>query len=101
MLMAVGAILKWAVTAHVSGINLQTAGTVLFVLGILGLLLSLLYTFVWSRQNRTTTTRTYVPRDEQTTRYEESCAFRISMPISSSWIFGERGAPRAGVQTST
>jgi len=25
---------------------------------------------VWSRQNRTTTTRTYVPRDEQTTRYQ-------------------------------
>jgi hypothetical protein len=70
VLMAVGAILKWAVTAHVSWINLQTAGTVLFVLGILGLLLSLLYTFVWSRQNRTTTTRTYVPRDEQTTRYQ-------------------------------
>jgi hypothetical protein len=70
VLMAVGAILKWAVTAHVSGFNLQTAGTILFVLGILGLVLSLLYTFVWSRQNRATTTRTYVPRDEQTTRYE-------------------------------
>jgi len=70
VLIAVGAILKWAVTAHVSWINLQTAGTVLFVLGILGLVLSLLYTFVWARQNRTTTTRTYVPRDEQTTRYE-------------------------------
>ena len=70
VLIAVGAILKWAVTAHVSWINLQTAGTVLFVLGILGLILSLLYTFVWARQNRTTTTRTYVPRDEQTTRYE-------------------------------
>jgi cytoskeletal protein RodZ len=70
VLIAVGAILKWAVTAHVSWINLQTAGTVLFVLGILGLLLSVLYTFVWSRQNRTTTTRTYVPRDEQTTRYQ-------------------------------
>jgi hypothetical protein len=66
--MAVGAILKWAVTAHVSGINLQTAGTVLFVLGILGLILSVLYTFVWSR-SRTTAARTYVPRDEQTTRY--------------------------------
>ena len=71
VLMAVGAILKWAVTAHVSGINLQTAGTVLFVLGILGLVLSLLYTFVWSRQNRATTTRTYVPRDEQATRRYE------------------------------
>ncbi|HEY2318023.1 MAG TPA: DUF6458 family protein [Solirubrobacteraceae bacterium] len=70
LLIAVGAILKWAVTAHVSGINLQTAGTVLFVLGIIGLIISLLYTFVWSRQNRTTTTRTYVPRDDQTTRYQ-------------------------------
>ena len=64
VLMAVGAILKWAVTAHVSGIDIQTAGTVLFVLGILGLILSVL-----SRQ-RNTTTRTYVPRDEQTTRYQ-------------------------------
>jgi hypothetical protein len=69
VLMAIGAILKWAVTAHVSGINLQTAGTVLFVLGILGLILSVLYTFVWSRQNRSTT-GSYVPRDEQTTRYQ-------------------------------
>ncbi|MFZ1995211.1 MAG: DUF6458 family protein [Solirubrobacteraceae bacterium] len=69
VLMAVGAILKWAVTAHVSWINLQTAGTVLFVLGIVGLILSVLYTFVWSRQ-RTATTRTYVPRDEQPTHYE-------------------------------
>jgi hypothetical protein len=53
----------------VSGINLQTAGTVLFVLGIVGLILSVLYTFVWSRQNRSTT-GSYVPRDEQTTRYQ-------------------------------
>jgi hypothetical protein len=70
VLMAVGAILKWAVTAHISGINLQTAGTVLFVLGIVGLILSVLYTFVWSRSTRATTTRTHVPRDEQTTRYQ-------------------------------
>jgi hypothetical protein len=47
-LIAVGAILKWAVTAHVSWINLQTAGTVLFVLGIVGLVLSLMYTFFWA-----------------------------------------------------
>jgi Domain of unknown function (DUF6458) len=50
VLIAVGAILKWAVTAHVSGVNLQTVGTILFVLGILGLILSLLYTFMWSRR---------------------------------------------------
>ena len=66
-LIAVGAILKWAVTATVSGFNIQTAGTVLFVLGILGLVLSLIYTFAWSR--RSTTTTRYVPREEETRRY--------------------------------
>ena len=44
-LVAVGAILKWAVTAHVSWIDLQTTGTVLFVIGLVALPLALLYTF--------------------------------------------------------
>jgi hypothetical protein len=66
-LIAAGAILKWAVTAHVSGFNIQTAGTVLFVLGILGLVLSLIYTFAWARRSTTAPTA-YVPRDERDTR---------------------------------
>ncbi len=66
VLIAVGAILKWAVTATVSGINLQTAGTVLFVLGIVGLVLSVIYTFYWSRRATTTT----VPADRRDTRYD-------------------------------
>jgi Domain of unknown function (DUF6458) len=57
VLIAAGAILKWAVTAHVSGVNLQTVGTILFVLGILGLILSLLYTFMWSRRQPVDDTR--------------------------------------------
>lgn len=52
LLIAIGAILKWAVTAHVSGFNIQTAGTVLLIVGIVGLILSLIYTFVWSRSRR-------------------------------------------------
>jgi hypothetical protein len=48
LLIAVGAILKYAVTADVSGINIQTVGVILMLVGILGLILSLLYTFVWS-----------------------------------------------------
>ena len=48
LLIAVGAILKYAVTADVSGIDLQTVGVILILVGILGLILSLLYTFVWS-----------------------------------------------------
>lgn len=42
-LIAFGAILKYAVTAHVAGIELQRAGWILMVLGIVALALSLLY----------------------------------------------------------
>ncbi|MGH2870799.1 MAG: DUF6458 family protein [Solirubrobacteraceae bacterium] len=64
VLIAIGAILKWAVTAHVSGIDLQTAGTVLFVVGIVGLLLAVAYTFWWADRTR----RVRVP-DEHDPRY--------------------------------
>jgi hypothetical protein len=49
-LIAIGAILKFAVTASVSGIELETVGTILMVVGILGLVISVLFTFVWSRE---------------------------------------------------
>jgi vacuolar-type H+-ATPase subunit I/STV1 len=45
LLIAAGAILKWAVTAQVKGFDIQTAGTVLLVIGIVALPLALLYTF--------------------------------------------------------
>ena len=48
VLIAIGAILKYAVTADVSGIDIQTVGVILMLIGILGLVLSLLYTFMWS-----------------------------------------------------
>ena len=68
LLIAVGAILKYAVTAHVSGIDLQTVGVILMLVGILGLILSLLYTFVWSDRARARgavddRTRNLPPRD--------------------------------------
>ena len=53
LLIAIGAILKWAVTASISGFNIQTAGTVLLIVGIVGLILSLIYTFAWSRSRNT------------------------------------------------
>ncbi|HLJ04562.1 MAG TPA: hypothetical protein VKT31_14045 [Solirubrobacteraceae bacterium] len=52
LLIAVGAILKWAVTAHTNGFNIQTAGTVLIVVGLVGLVLSLIYMFAWQNQGR-------------------------------------------------
>jgi hypothetical protein len=48
-LIAVGAILRWAVTATVSGISLPTVGLILIVVGIAGLALSLLWLLSPSR----------------------------------------------------
>jgi hypothetical protein len=47
-LIAVGAILRYAVSASVSGISLPTVGLILMIVGIVGLVLSLLYMFAWS-----------------------------------------------------
>ena len=44
-LIAAGAILTWAVTATVSGVNIHTVGVILLVIGIVGLVLSLVF---WS-----------------------------------------------------
>jgi Domain of unknown function (DUF6458) len=43
LLIAAGAILRYAVTATTSGIDLQTVGLVLMIVGIVGLILSLLW----------------------------------------------------------
>lgn len=60
-LIAAGAILKWAVTAHVSWLDLQTTGTVLFVVGLVGLLVALVYTFWWAGRTREDETRVMRP----------------------------------------
>jgi Domain of unknown function (DUF6458) len=51
-LIAVGAILRYAVTTTVSGISLTTVGLILMIVGIVGLLLSLFYMTLWSRGPR-------------------------------------------------
>ena len=52
VLIAIGAILKYAVNADVDAIDLQVVGTILMVVGILGLAISLLYTFVLADRRR-------------------------------------------------
>jgi len=51
-LIALGAILKYAVTADVEGVNLGTVGVILMVVGIVGLLLSLLWMTIWADRRR-------------------------------------------------
>lgn len=42
-LIALGAILKFAVTATVSGIELSTVGVILMIVGVIGLVVSLIF----------------------------------------------------------
>jgi hypothetical protein len=51
-LIALGAILNFAVTAELAGIELQTVGVILMVIGGLGLVLTLGFFFMESRRGR-------------------------------------------------
>jgi Ethanolamine utilization protein EutJ (predicted chaperonin) len=51
-LIAIGAILSYAVEDAVSGVDLGTVGVILMVVGIAGLVISLLYTLIWADRTR-------------------------------------------------
>ena len=51
-LMALGAILYFAVTASVSGISLATVGLILMIAGAIGLLVSLFMASAWADRRR-------------------------------------------------
>ena len=53
-LMAVGAILKWAVTFSVAGVKLEVVGVILMVVGAVGLVLSLIRMSALARRRRAT-----------------------------------------------
>ena len=61
-LIAVGAILKFAVTADVSGLELATVGVILMICGVLGLVLSL---FMFNSARRTVVTERPVVRERE------------------------------------
>jgi hypothetical protein len=47
ILIAVGAVLTWAVSATTSGVNIHTVGVILMVVGAAGLLISLVFWSSW------------------------------------------------------
>lgn len=66
VLLAVGAILRYAVNVHSSTINIQTVGLILMIAGIVGLILSLLYMAFWTDRTRDRRAGPYL--DEPPTR---------------------------------
>lgn len=70
-LIAAGAILRFAVTATVAGVNIQTVGVILMVVGVIGLVLTFIFWASWGLGRR----ETVVERRDETSvrddRYSE------------------------------
>ena len=64
-LIAVGAILAWAVEVSASGIDINMVGIILMVVGGIGLLLSLLFWSSFSPYRRDRQQQTTVVRDRE------------------------------------
>jgi hypothetical protein len=47
LLIAIGAVLAWAVNAEVSGLDIQVAGVILVIVGVVGLIASLVFWSSW------------------------------------------------------
>ena len=65
-LVAIGAILYFAVNADISGLEISTIGLILMVVGVIGLLISL---FLLSGSRRAATTERTVVRDREPPAY--------------------------------
>ena len=51
-LIAVGAILRYAVTGNVEGVDLDVVGLILMIVGVVGLVLTFLWMTMWADRRR-------------------------------------------------
>lgn len=65
-LIAVGAILRFAVHAGTSGFSIHTAGLILMIVGILGLIISLFFLSALTGRRRETSVERPVVRERDT-----------------------------------
>jgi len=59
-LIAAGAILRYAVTDSISGVDLTTVGLILLIVGVIGLIISLFMLFAYQRRETVVTQDRYV-----------------------------------------
>jgi len=78
LLIAVGAILTWGVTAEAEGLDVNAIGVILLIVGLLGLVLSMIFWSSWGGFRRRATyveggpvVREAAPRRRATTVVEE------------------------------
>jgi uncharacterized membrane protein YedE/YeeE len=68
-LIAVGAILRYAVDWHPRDVNIDTVGLILMIVGIVGLLLSLWWMLIWSNRRRDAAVPPAAPPPRDRDRY--------------------------------
>ena len=79
LLIAVGAVLTWGVTAEAEGLDVNAIGVILLIVGLLGLVLSMIFWSSWGGFHRRTAyvegapvrRRTVAPRRETTVVEED------------------------------
>jgi hypothetical protein len=79
LLIAVGAVLTWGVTAEAEGLDINAIGVILLIVGILGLVVSMIFWSTWGGFHRRTVyvedgparRRTRGPRRETTVVEED------------------------------
>ena len=62
-LIAVGAILRFAITDSISGVDLSTVGVILMIVGVIGLLIAVFYELQSRRQGEVVARDPYAERD--------------------------------------
>jgi hypothetical protein len=68
VIFAIGAILKWAITADISGVDLQMIGLILMIIGAVGFVVALITTLMRRRTDVISRTDDgYGPRQTRTT----------------------------------
>ena len=60
ILIAVGAVLAWAVNVTTSGVDVNTVGVILLIVGIIGAILSMIFWSSWAGPGYFTRRRTIV-----------------------------------------
>ena len=77
LLIAVGAVLTWGVTAEAEGLDVNAIGVILMIVGLLGLVISMMFWSSWGGFRRRATyveggpVRTAAPPQRRTTVVEE------------------------------
>jgi hypothetical protein len=96
ILIAVGAILVWGVSAEAEGLNVDAIGVILMIVGFVGFLISLVFWAEWSPVYRGTRRRAYVEGEAPVARRRTAYAPRREVVVEEEEDVAPPAAPPPG-----